>query len=482
MNPQKIIEYSNRDWMKGISLQDTYPIAGIFKSNTTNFNPFETMGYLQPALAPVQMDATHLVVVPNSIVSNSDNTRAFVCTLGPKSVAGTKNLSIINPADQTVLNYSLTGDGGLPMYGLGFYKGRLLFAAGANIYSVLTDGTTENLLLAVSFDYTTKIPVFHLAPNGYVYFTGVGTGSAPYIGRIDTVTGAGTNTASAFALLPYTAPVDITNDGRYVIIVSDGNPSKVSNLNAVCSIHYWNMDAVNADYVTLIPDAYLIASRFVDGRLLVFGSSGIWQCGYASNPRLIVPLTATQLPKNPYNVWVQGNILYWNNQATNPQMYAYGATVGSPILFSPFSIANSASLPVVGIGSGNYSYATIADAKMYVYNSGTTRTNLTAEMVPAPLSNPWRFLYAKVVLKSKLSSGQQIAISIHDSEGNLILNTTTKSFASNGAKKTFKIELDGTQTVTEFEDIQVSINPQGGAVVQRVTIYGVPIDDNSQLL
>lgn len=42
-DPVKILELTQNDWMKGISLQDTYPIGGIFQSSSYNFDPFETI-------------------------------------------------------------------------------------------------------------------------------------------------------------------------------------------------------------------------------------------------------------------------------------------------------------------------------------------------------------------------------------------------------------------------------------------------------
>lgn len=486
-DPVKILELSSGDWMKGISLQDTFPIGGIFQSSSCNFDPFETMGYLQPALAPVQLDDTKIVAITNSICGSSDG--SYVFGLADRSGAGAKNLFRINVADNTVTNYSMTcgsAAGSRRFRGLVSYKGRLvtLECETGSIYSVTEDDVTETYLgISPSSNITYTPPVFHVAPDGNCYFTlGVQNGE---VGRIDTVSGAGTNTANAFTINPDLVPKDFTDDGTYEIIIADNNPSRTANVSGVCKVYFWDMDKPDADLILTIPDSYLIAARFVGGRLLVIGASGIWQCGIGTAPTLIVPLDSDHLPSNPYQVSVKGNILYWASVSSGAKVYAYGAKVGKPIFFAPYQTTGSDNLHTTFIVSGNYFYAGL-DAgtnttKMYVLNSGSTRTNATVQTAPNVLPYPFKFAHAKVVLKSKLTSGQAIALTLTNSEGLSIMASTTKSYSASNPIRSFIFKPAYTANqVQDFEDIYATINPQGGAVVQRVVIYGTPLKDYSE--
>ena len=47
---ERILQLKDLDWMRGISLQASSPLGGIF-SQASNFDPFEVMGMAQPSLA-----------------------------------------------------------------------------------------------------------------------------------------------------------------------------------------------------------------------------------------------------------------------------------------------------------------------------------------------------------------------------------------------------------------------------------------------
>lgn len=484
IDPIKILELSKTDWIKGISLQDTFPIGGIFQSSSCNFDPFETMGYLQPALAPVQLDDTKIVAITNSISGSYDGSYVFM--LADRSGAGAKNLFRIKVSDNTVTNYSMTcgsAAGSRGFRGLVPYKGRLvtLECETGSIYSITEDDATETYLgISPSFQITYTPPVFHVAPDGNCYFTlGVQNGQ---VGRIDTVTGAGTNTANAFTINTDLTPKDFTTDGTYEIIIADNNQARIENIAGVCKVYYWDMDKANADLIQTIPDSYLISARFVDGRLLVLGASGLWQCGIGTQPKLIVPITLAHLPSNPYQVSLQGNIMYWASIGAGARVYAYGSKIGKPILFAPYQTTQSNNLHTTFIASGSYFYAGL-DAgtnttKAYVHNSGTTRANATILTAPNVLPFPFKFNYAKVVLKSKLSSGQAIDLYLQNSEGLYIKASDTQSYSASNPRRTFYFKpVFSAGAVQDFEDIVCAINPQGGAVVQRVVIYGTPLSD-----
>lgn len=476
--------------MKGISMQNNYPIGGIFQTGSYNFDPFDYMGYFRASVLPTQLDDTKITAITNSICAHTGSD-SYVFALANRSGTGAKNLFRIKVSDQTVTNYSLTGGaatGANGFQGLISYKGRLVFVdtvTGA-FWSVLDTGLTETYLgIAPSINVTYTPPVFHVAPDQNMYFTtGVSGGN---VGKIDTVTGAGGNTDTAFTVNPDCTVKDFTSDGRYEIIISDNNPAKTPNINSLCNVHFWDMDSADADVVLEIPDAYLISARFVDGRLLVLGASGLWQCGIATSPRLIFPLSISQLPKNPYNVSVRNNILYWATQGTGAYVFAYGATVGKPILFNPHQTSTSDNLHTTFIASGSYFYADL-DAgtnttKMYVHNYGTDRANASVLTCPSELVQPFSFSFAKVTLKNKLTAGQEINLTVRNSEGLEVMANSSKTYTTDPDKRTFIfLPKVGTPPITRFEDLAITVNPVAGAVVQRVAIYGIPEDDNAQLI
>jgi hypothetical protein len=121
---------------------------------------------------------------------------------------------------------------------------------------------------------------------------------------------------------------------------------------------------------------------------------------------------------------------------------------------------------------------------MSINNIGTTRANLTVHTAIFQLSATHKLDYIKVTLKAPMSSGHAVDVGMYDANSSIIKGITdTTSRATHGAKKTLIFKPTGEAgTVQQFEDFYLSLNPQGGAAIQRVAVYATPIDDNSQLL
>lgn len=481
-DPVKVLELKQGDWMKGISLQDTFPIGGIFQSSSYNFDPFETMGYLQPALASVQLDSA-INKKPTASVAMQSAGVGYVFQIANRTAGAAKCLFRIKTSDLTVTTQSVSGGsaaGARTFSGCGVFQGQVLTLDVDNgfFYRIEPTAFTETLVaVGVSGHGANTIPVvLHNAPDGNAYFTKTGTD-----GKIGRITSAFALTDGIFQGDPNLTPKDITNDGTYLIMIMDENPSQVANINVKCQVYYWDMDKANADLVQTIPDSYLISSRFVDGRLLIIGASGIWQAGIGTQPRLILPLTASQLPINNQAVSVSGNIMKWV-AGTSGREYAYGAKVGKPIWYSPFQSNQSAFNQTTLACSGNYDVVGVDDGasggRAYISNTGSTRSSATVLTAPNVLPQPFKFAYAKVVLKSKLTTGQVIDLSLYNSEGIEIKASDAKSYSASNPTRTFIFmpKKDATQ-VTNFEDIVAYINPQNGAVVQRVVVFGTPLED-----
>lgn len=481
-DPIKILELTQKDWMKGISLQDSFPIGGIFQSSSYNFDPFETMGYLQPVLASVQLDSA-INKKPTASVAMQNGGIGYVFQIADRTAGAAKNLFRIKTSDLTVTTQSVSGGsaaGARSFMGIGYFNGSLFTLDESNgfFYRIDPSSFAETLVgTGVSGNNANTIPpAFYTGADGNLYCTKTGTD-----GKIVKITTAFALTDGAFQGDPNLTPKDITGDGTYLIIAMDENPNQVSNINVKCQVYYWDMDKANADLVQTIPDSYLISARFVDGRLLVIGASGIWQCGIGTQPRLILPLTASQLPINNQAVSVSGNIMKWV-AGTSGREYAYGAKIGSPIWYAPFQSNQSSFNQTTLVCSGNYDIVGVDDGagggKSYISNTGSTRTNATVITAPNILPMPFKFNYAKVVLKSKLTTGQAIDLVLQNSEGIEIKASDTKSYSASNPTRTFIFMPKKSATqVQDFEDIVCQINPQGGAVVQRVVVYATPLVD-----
>lgn len=482
-DPVKILELAQSDWMKGISLQDTFPVGGIFQSSSYNFDPFETMGYLQPALESVQLDSA-INKKPTASVAIQTGGVGYVFQIADRTAGAAKNLFRIKTSDLTVTTQSVTGGsaaGARVFAGCGFYQGQILTLDVSNgfFYRIDPSSFVENIIatgLSGGYNANTIPPAMYTGADGNLYFTKTGSD-----GKIGKITSAFALTDGAFQGDPNLTPKDITGDGTYLIMIMDENPSQVANINVKCQVYYWDMDKPNADLVQTIPDSYLISARFVDGRLLVMGASGLWQCGIGTQPRLILPLTSSQLPINNQAVSVSGNIMKWVAGISGRE-YAYGAKIGKPIWYSPFQSNQSSFNQTTLVCAGAYDVVGVDDGagggKAYISNTGSTRTSATVVTAPNILPQPFKFNYAKVVLKSKLTTGQAIDLQLFNSEGIEIKASDTKSYSASNPTRTFIFNPKKSATqVQDFEDIVAYINPQLGAVVQRVIIYGTPLAD-----
>lgn len=494
MIPQKLLELKGTDWMKGLAVQSTVDVGGLFQS-ANDFDPFETMGYLQPALAPTQVDGTTITTSVTSAITGLSGSTGYVFVMGNRASNGAKFIYRINTSDQTVTDYQAQfGSTQLLMSGLGYSaaNGRIVYYCQTNglirsnlfpTPALASEATIEN---SPSINNQPFLPRFIIGPDRVMYYT---TGN-PGIGKITNFTGTAGNTPNYLTPQSDLSTKDAVSDGTYLVVIADDNINNVSTISAQCRVFFMdvsNTSKTTADVIWDIPDRYLIGCQFVEDTVLVFGYSGIWACSAGSSPRLILPLTASKLPSNAYQITTTKNIVYWASTATGARVFAYGSLIGRKIHFQPHHTTDSDNLHTLLISSGPYFYAGL-DAgtntpKVYVHNSGSTRANCTVSTVNIVLSKPHTFSHVKVTLKSPLSASQAVDVTMFDSNGTTILSTNSKQFATVGSKKTLLFTPANSGTMARhFEDFYLTVNPQGGAVVERVTVYGVGVDDDSQLI
>lgn len=478
--------------MKGLSIQPGLALGGLFQV-ASNFDPFETMGYLQPSLAANAIDTATITTTVNYLTSlDLGTTDGYVMALGDRSGTGAKTLYRIKTTDSTVVDYSNQIDqnvttGAVVHRGLGFYRNRIIYEQNNTIRSntaTPTGGNDVEILASSATNNYTLVPtVFKQGSDGVLYFNNING-----VGKIVLTTGTIGNTQTAFTFTDtHLLAKDICNDGIYTIFIADNNYYQSSLIQGNCRIFFWDTIKSKADIIWDIPDSYVISCHYVDGKIIVMGASGIWVCNSATPPKLVFPLSASQLPLTTNSVTVKGNILYWGDRAVSTKVYGYGAKIGKPILFTPYTSSASDNLHTVIIASGNY-FLTAVDTgtntpKIYLQNSGSTRNQSQAITSTTQLVQPYTLSYIKVVLKTPLSVGQSIAMEIFNGNAGSISASETKDFTTYGAKQSLVFTTKtSANNFKQFEDLYLSIVSIGGAVVQRISVYGIPTDDNSQLI
>ncbi|HUC20403.1 MAG TPA: hypothetical protein VMR98_02830, partial [Candidatus Polarisedimenticolaceae bacterium] len=96
---------------------------------------------------------------------------------------------------------------------------------------------------------------------------------------------------------------------------------------------------------------------------------------------------------------------------------------------------------------------------------------------------PYKFEWAKVVLKDKLSSGQSVSLSIHSQDNNagISANQSVGYSASNPQQTMIFTPTLESNPADVFEELSdVVLGTVGGAVVERFEIWATPTDPNSQ--
>lgn len=477
--------------MKGISIQTDLAMGGLFQT-ASNFDPFELMGYLKPSLAPVTIDPTTITTQIDYIITPADgSSNPYAFAMGNRSGTGAKCLYRINLLTNLATDYSdqimqNNPTGAVVGAGLFWYGGRLIYRAINELRSNLfTPAAASDVSILASALTGNLQPIdFCVGPDGYLYYNAQSNYS---IGRIVTVTGTTSNTASAFLLETGMIPRALTFDGRYLVIMADNNDGKLTNATSRCRVYFWDCVKSTAEVIWDVPDSYLIGGKYVDGKITFIGASGIWVCSAGSPPKLVFPLTSARLPAGPNKIGTIKNILYWGGSAIAGYVWGFGSlTGGKPILFSPFqtdlngSLAHTAFAPA---GSANFLAATNSPS-LVLHNSGSTRNSATLQSAPMPLSQPYKFAYAKVTLRTPLASGQSISCGLYNANGLPILNPTSKTFTTDPNKQTliFNPSPYSVTPLNRFEDCYLYLIAGVGAIVERVSVYGIPIDDYGQTL
>lgn len=494
----KIFELSFKKWLEGYSLQADAPIGGRFQQ-ALGFNPFDKLGFCRPALSPVAIDATTITTQIKQMAAMVSGGVPYAFCLGDRSGTAAKCFYRVNLNSNAVTDYSDkifqdNGTGAVTAGGITTYKSRIVYA------NAISDTIRANLLTPTAIADVTllssagitggTIPArFHVGADKVLYYTAPATFS---VGRIDTISGTGgANLAAVFLLESGFIPRDITGDGYYEVIISDKNDGQIAGVSSACSVYFWDRSKGQADRIWPIEDDYLVSCEYINGAVKIIGKSGIWLCTISEPPKLVFPFpAATFLPSSAYQVDSKGNTLHW--APTNTSLvslflntFAYGATIGKPIVYSPFIttqvVSNNQHSAFCSVG--DKFLAATTEPALYLHNSGSTRGNAVIENAAELLDQPFQYSHTKVTLRDKMTSGQSVSLSLINGTGDTITGTVTKSFGVDGAKKDMVfLPAPAAGTVNNFEEVVALIQPAAGATIKRVAVYGIPQDDATQVL
>jgi hypothetical protein len=475
---QKILELKNADWMKGVSAQPNLPVGGLFQ-RFSGCDPFEQGGLALPSLTGVQQAlATTPRVITNFniagvgyIYSHSDTKLYQVLTVSPFTVV-----------DVTAQIYQHIS-GGLAankIFNSIIWKGSYVYA------SQNSSGTIEL--------FANSIPV--AAGNDIVLHSGVGgsttadfmpmcvgadgnlyTGNYFSIGVITSVTGTTGNATTHNIDDGYTIR-DMVSDGRYLVIIADNNT--IPNSGRItgkykCKIYFWDMvqtDAGNriiADVIYEINDSYLIAAKFLENGVYVFGYNGIYVCNIATSPRMIRPflITVSSIfgrPVNPAQLIDYKGSIYWVDgvNALSDGILAYGnpITGDKKIWYQPYHTDGTLATALSVAGNNFIVGSTLG---LQFFNTGTTRGQMVIQTLDTNMLAPHRFDYVKVVLGQPLSAGQSVICQVYSQNHTKLMSTETKSYTAANSKQQlmFRPVKTTTNQPDRFEDIDVLIISNG---------------------
>lgn len=495
MKPEKILELGANDWGKGISIQPTLMRGGVF-SAAPGFDPFEKEGYLLPSLSATEITAPATSPIKVFTHWTDGGTEKIYAHSESKLYEYLRN-SPYTQTDKTA-EIDITGPlGNTNCAGAIIFKGKY-------VYSQDTDVRANSLPVAVANDVQIlngsntysdlDYRKLEIGPDKNLYVA-----DGDNIGKITNVAGTSSNTLAAFTLETGYCARDILNDGRYLVIGMDNNTrggttGKTTNRqvgNYSCKIYFWDAPSAKTtpDIVYDIHgDSYIVGMKQVGDLIYVFTYNGIYVCTSSMPPKMIWSFTGnssiTKRPTNPYAITSSEDTVYWGDCGTNGQnIYAVKRSGNSFVFYTPYITHGSThSHQAIKFGGEGTIWASTSYPKAYIHNVGTTRGNATAVTAVSHLSQPFRFSYAVITLLSPMSSGQAVGFYAKDSNDSIVVDTFTRSYSTHGALKKIVVHPTTSATaVREFEDLYIGVNPQGGAAVSRVAVYGFPIDDATQL-
>ncbi len=489
--PVKIFELKMDDWMKGLSRQTSVAVDGLL-SATSNFDPFEIAGMMQCSLA--------ITVASNLSITSTPT------ILTPYQVAGSPKILVHTPTKlYQVLDGSpfTTTDKTSSVVVTNGVRGAKIWK---NRYVYSLDTETRSTALDLSGDVRI---LTGKSSDGIYHPLCVGADKNLYegdfsnINKYTSATGTAGNTASIIGLEDGMYVRHMVNDGRYLVILADNNPTGDYNTVANgtvppvpidgkyrCQILFWDMIKSTFDQIYEFSDSYLVGGAYLDGGIYIFGGDNLYVCNIVTPPKAIFNFrsgsTITEKPQNPYQIVQAKNSIYWCGQ-TNGRIYAYGSLFPGQkkIFYQPFA-AQYTPTAITFNGSKFYVGTSGSDNFLQVSDTGSTRNTGSVTTAPIILPQPYIFHHVKVVMKDLLASGNSISIGMSSIGANEeIFSTNTQTFTQLAAKQTIVFDKhmpggDHTSEAETFEDFQLIVS--SNKAVAKVEVWAIPVDPQGQIV
>lgn len=491
--PQKIIEIKGSEWLQGTSSKVSYPYGGLFQEILA-CDIFDDPGIAKPSLAATQV-TSGIATTPKVLTSWNDGSgNSFVY-----AHSDSKLYKITKDSPYTVTDVTSQITVRTTLLGATVWRGKYIYVPGsvattdlrANALPVASGSDVQILASALNASGTDTIPMC-IGADGNLYL-----GQKAGVSQITNEAGTTGNTLLKFSIDAGFAVRDICNDGRYLVIIADNNANaSVSRVvgDYKCRIYFWDMVNPTADIIYEIHgESYMIAGRFLDGAVYLFGYSGFYICNSATPPRMIRSFLGASTifparPGNSYQVAEGRGAIYWIHNAASVGLtgtiYAYGNPIaGQPkVFYQPYTNGGAGvsgtqtALLMVGEQFWN---AESSGPSIYVNNSAATYSQLGFKSIDYQLPVPYKFSYAKVLLAQPLSSGQTVTFHAETDKGNTPISTSeTKSYDSGNPRRELIFQrkfVAGSKDT--FASITAAAETTGGASISQIAVYGFPQDD-----
>lgn len=487
----KILEFKSDDFMKGISAQPNVAKGGLFQT-IYNYDPFEQGGVLLPSLTPA---AQGLSTLSKFLTSWDDGAGTqYLYGLGTTKLYRILKNSPYTVSDQTAqINQHLTFGTAANHIGHTIWKGKYIYATvtstnnGCIMANALPVASGSDVLIQSAFNERTLI-TFCVGADLNLYFNWQDN-------VIGVITDATTTNTTIYKIDDGFKIRHMINDGRYLVILADTNASVATSRvtgDYKCRVYFWDMKNVDTNnYIDCsggakyeFSDSYLIGGAYLDGGIYFFGYNGLYLCNVATFPHMIRPFTSNTLkmgrPTNPYQIAAKNGSLYWLDGTTsvNHYVYAYGnpITGQQKIFYIPYDTTVTAVSQAL-LAADNIIVANDIPS-LYFFSTGSTRGTLTFSSLSTLLPQPYTYGYAKVVLQQNMAAAQSVEVVTTTKNAVSTISDETKSYSAANAKQTHKFDrtIIGSNQPTKMEDITLSL-VSVGAGIQRVCVYGSPLED-----
>lgn len=486
---KKIFELNKDLWASGISFQPSSQKGGLFRQ-ASNFDPFEVLDQFRPGYVATNYNSVAITKDIKYFVNYTDGTTPY--TYGFAGT-GTTSLYSINATSGVITDESAkitttaSARGAISWYDNVSSVRGFVYATNSTIRANSIPVALANDLEILT-GLETSEHKFEPGADGNLYFT-----NGNKVGKITSTTGTAGNIGNAFTFPTGYTIRDIANDGEYLVIIADNQPSgatdNVGNYN--CIIGYWNYASEQLTKRYNIQLNLVTAVQIMNGNAYVFSSQGIYVCNVSSYPQIAFPFNGTSSlvnshPRNASQVTKRGNdVILWGDGGSN-KVYGYGSLGfgDNKIVFHQTSVAQG-SVTAIGVQGASTTrtsllVATGSNSALYIQGNPTVSTRDTSSVITSyvTLAQPHRYGYARIVAQSKLASGETMTFNMFSQFAN-ITAANTFDYATDGAKQS-KIFLSRSASAQSFNEFAISFT--SNFAIQSIEIWAEPVEGPNQAI